>query len=250
MMKNNITCLLFDFDGTLAYREGLWTDTMMDVLRKRGITEVRKEELRPFFNIGYTWDSPDAPHDFLFKGKTWWEYYEERFREALSLVGLSVDEASVCAAAFRAEYLCLDKWIVYDDVFTTLDILRSQGYRFAIVSNHVPELDTLVAALNLAPYFEKVYTSALVGFEKPNRRIYERALAELSVSAKECVMVGDSYEADVAGALRCGMQAVLVRKNNTKDYPRYCPDFSTLPGLIETLRGKSLNSSQQGRVKS
>lgn len=239
-MNDNITCVLFDFDGTLAYRKGLWTDTMMDVLRARGITRVRKEELRPFFNIGYTWDSPDAPHDFLFKGKTWWEYYEERFREALSLVGLTPDEASICAAGFREEYLRLDKWKAYDDVIPTLEALRTRGYRCAIVSNHVPELDTLVSALNLAPYFDKVYTSALIGFEKPNRRIYEHVLANLSVSAKECIMVGDSYEADVAGALRCGIRAVLVRKENSKDYPRYCPDFSSLPGMIATLRKKSL----------
>jgi HAD superfamily hydrolase (TIGR01458 family) len=53
-------------------------------------------------------------------------------------------------------------------------------------------------------------TSAeLVG--KPTAAYFESALAELEAAPGEAVMVGDDIEADIGGAKRIGMRAVLVR---------------------------------------
>ncbi|MHC5673183.1 HAD hydrolase-like protein [Nostoc sp.] len=38
-------------------------------------------------------------------------------------------------------------------------------------------------------------------------------------------MIGDSYNADIAGALRADIQAILVKKPNDKNYKLYSPDF-------------------------
>lgn len=78
------------------------------------------------------------------------------------------------------------------------------------VSNHVPELPALVAALGLAPYFSAVVTSAALGWEKPNPRMYAAALAAAG-DPDEVWMVGDNPVADVAGAEAAGIRAILVR---------------------------------------
>ena len=49
-----------------------------------------------------------------------------------------------------------------------------------------------------------------IGVPKPDPRIFEFALDLLGVRAHEAVMVGDSLEADVKGALGAGLHAILV----------------------------------------
>ena len=46
---------------------------------------------------------------------------------------------------------------------------------------------------------------------KPTAAYFEAALAELEATPGEAVMVGDDIEADIGGAKRVGMRAVLVR---------------------------------------
>jgi HAD superfamily hydrolase (TIGR01458 family) len=46
---------------------------------------------------------------------------------------------------------------------------------------------------------------------KPTAAYFESALDELAATAGDAVMVGDDVEADIGGAKRLGMQAVLVR---------------------------------------
>ncbi len=87
------------------------------------------------------------------------------------------------------------------------------GWKHLILSNHVPELPTLVKELGLSHHFEHVITSALVGFEKPHSSIFEHTIGKLPANSKVW-MVGDSYSADVAGAERQGIPAILVRKEH------------------------------------
>jgi len=48
--------------------------------------------------------------------------------------------------------------------------------------------------------------SALVGWSKPDRRIFEHTLAELKVSPQQAWMVGDNFEADIRGAAGLGIR--------------------------------------------
>ena len=63
--------------------------------------------------------------------------------------------------------------------------------------------------------------SAEVGANKPSPAIFRRALAGLAVEPGQVVMVGDSWENDVLGALESGMAAVWLNR-----YRRDCPDPS------------------------
>lgn len=60
----------------------------------------------------------------------------------------------------------------------------------------------------LLPFFETITDSTSVGVKKPNPKIFEHALKMGKVSPQEALMIGDSLEADIEGALATGMHAV------------------------------------------
>ncbi|NDK18919.1 MAG: HAD-IA family hydrolase, partial [Zetaproteobacteria bacterium] len=65
----------------------------------------------------------------------------------------------------------------------------------------------------LEPYFKTVITSEQVGVKKPNAEIFNFALTTCQAKADESVMIGDNYEADVMGALQCGLDAIFCNFN-------------------------------------
>jgi len=56
---------MFDFDGTLAHRPGMWTQCLLDVLDEQvpGHT-ASLEALRPALRDGFPWHRPDVPHSY------------------------------------------------------------------------------------------------------------------------------------------------------------------------------------------
>ena len=65
-----------------------------------------------------------------------------------------------------------------------------------------------MSVCNLNPYFENVIISEDVGANKPDQRIFEFALEKANASKEESIMIGDSLEADVRGALDFGIKAI------------------------------------------
>jgi putative hydrolase of the HAD superfamily len=64
--------------------------------------------------------------------------------------------------------------------------------------------------LKLDGCFASFTDSRHCGFEKPDRRIFECALAELGATPEESLYVGDIYSIDFVGAQAAGMGAVLI----------------------------------------
>ncbi len=52
--------------------------------------------------------------------------------------------------------------------------------------------------------------SETVGFSKPDPHIFAEALARMGVRADETIFVGDSWEADIVGAIHAGIAAVWL----------------------------------------
>jgi putative hydrolase of the HAD superfamily len=91
-----------------------------------------------------------------------------------------------------------------------LERLRQKGLRLAVVSNSDGRAEEGLAAAGLLKFFEVVIDSQLVGFEKPDPRIFDAALRRMGLTAPESVYVGDIYEVDVVGARRAGMDVILL----------------------------------------
>jgi putative hydrolase of the HAD superfamily len=101
------------------------------------------------------------------------------------------------------------RWVL-PGVHDALAALRELGLRLLVVSNSDGTIERGLAELRLLPYFDAVVDSSVVGFEKPDPRIFEHALARAGVAAARALHVGDLYHADVAGARAAGVHAVLL----------------------------------------
>jgi HAD superfamily hydrolase (TIGR01509 family) len=115
-----------------------------------------------------------------------------------------------------------------DSTHALLESLRSRGLKLGLVSNAFdpPELLHLyLGRMGLAERLDVAVFSSEVGRRKPDPLIFRTALDRLGVEPGRALFVGDSLEADIAGAAGLGMrtvQAVWFRADDA-DGPE--PDF-------------------------
>jgi putative hydrolase of the HAD superfamily len=79
-------------------------------------------------------------------------------------------------------------------------------YRLGVVSNFTGNLAPCLEELGLARLFAAVSDSAVVGWSKPDPRIFLGTLARLGARPERAWMVGDNFEADIRGAAALGLR--------------------------------------------
>lgn len=207
--------IIWDFDGTLAYRDGLWSQAVVDVVNSsfKSVNLVRAD-ISSYLSSGFFWHSPENEHSYINSSADWWNHHNKLFENAISkTTNLSSASIRQVLPLIREEFLKPSAWTVYSDVFLCLAELSSNGWKHIVLSNHVPELPELMENLGLLNCFEAIHTSADVGYEKPNRMAFQAALEKLP-EGTDIWMIGDNYEADVLGANNLNVKAILVRKKN------------------------------------
>jgi putative hydrolase of the HAD superfamily len=224
--------VIWDFDGTLAYRDGAWSGTLAGVLRGEVPgSNASVADFRPYMQAGFPWHQPERAHGSKNRDD-WWEALTPVFAHAFRCVGgQTEDEALRLARAVRRHYLDPAHWHLFDDTLPCLDNLRAQGWRHVVLSNHVPELPELIAALGLSPYIDRVFNSADTGYEKPHPEAFRNVIGSLGTCAKIC-MVGDNLQADIEGAQAAGLRAILVRSRHPGSGV-CCDGLADLPGLLD-----------------
>jgi HAD superfamily hydrolase (TIGR01549 family) len=105
----------------------------------------------------------------------------------------------------------------------------------AIVTNGPPDIQRLkISQTGLENAFSAVVISGELGIGKPNPLIFGQALDAIgrvtssASSASEAVMVGDSWERDVEGALGAGLGAVWI--SHGREPPRDDPRVTIVAG--------------------
>jgi len=93
-----------------------------------------------------------------------------------------------------------------------LDRLRAAGIRTALVSDAGYDDVECWPHSPLAARLDAAVFSYEVGVRKPDRRIYEHALAAVGAEAKDALFVGDGGSDEHRGARALGMGAVLVTR--------------------------------------
>ncbi len=92
---------------------------------------------------------------------------------------------------------------------------------FEIVQHHK------IKNSGLSSYFKNVFTAEKVGYKKPHPIIFECALDHTQTNAHNSLMIGDSLEADVLGAMNIGMQAIHFNSHNEPQHD-HCPIVENL----------------------
>lgn len=92
----------------------------------------------------------------------------------------------------------------------TLAGLKQAGFELGVISNFDFRLYRLLEGLGLGAYFDSITISSEAGYAKPQREIFDAALARHRISATDAMHVGDSIPHDFEPARELGFFAVLI----------------------------------------
>jgi len=219
--ESGIKAVLFDFDDTLQHRE----------------TALR--QYAAFFMNKYLPDATPEEHaaateHLVTKNNGGYVHYPTFFEELPRELGVNDPPSS---AELFAEYQRIFPNFahLFDDAAATLKALRDKGYRLGVVTNgpmvqQHRKLDTV----NIRPLVDTVLVSAEEGVHKPDPELFRRAAARLGLSPAQCVFVGDHPVNDIEGALKSGMNAVMITTRCETD-EHGVPTVETLSDLLDIL---------------
>jgi HAD superfamily hydrolase (TIGR01662 family) len=134
------------------------------------------------------------------------------FERVFALAGIT-GPATIAAAlgdlqSYHAECNLWER--VPPDVVPALQRLRASGRKLVVVSNANGRIRSALERVGITPHVDLVIDSHEEGVEKPDPRIFERALERAGARPETTLHVGDLFHTDVVGARRAGLRAVLL----------------------------------------
>ncbi|KQX11717.1 hypothetical protein ASC82_17785 [Streptomyces sp. Root431] len=117
-----------------------------------------------------------------------------------------------------------------------IGVVRERGRKVGLCSNWETPIQPCLDEAGLPP-FDAVTVSAEEGARKPHGLLFDRVAAELGVAADRIAFVGDTWSADVVGALRAGMSPVWIRGGRaSRGLPDLVAEFDTLGDFHRYIR--------------
>jgi putative hydrolase of the HAD superfamily len=94
-----------------------------------------------------------------------------------------------------------------------------------------------IHSLHIEPYFQDIIISDEIGLKKPDGRIFEASLRNLSVSAGDAIYIGDHPLDDMEAARRTGLETIWKRNDywgEAKSHVSF-DHMKSLPSIIESV---------------
>ena len=137
---------------------------------------------------------------------------------------------------------------VEPDIKETLAKLKGMGLKLGILSNtfvSAGSLDRQLGQLGMLEFFPYRLYSYQFEYRKPDRRIFEAAIAKVGEPAENILFVGDRIYIDIKPALKVGMRAALksAYTNRGKEAPDgvwRIEQISELPGIIKKVNAETV----------
>ena len=236
--------MAFDAYGTLFHWD--FREVLQQALNDQGLEVDDIREAARSFEAAWNRVSPWAtredgkldrremfagpPPDFI----TTWEIWRRQFTGLFEDRELDGDP-TLGANLFRE---VLSHAPAYPDAHDVVDALDAAGYRLGLLSNADEDfLQSAVSHNRLR--FSVIQSSESLRVYKPNRAAFLELCHRLACEPGEVLYVGDSAQADVAGARHAGLRVAWLRERAghelPDDYPR--PDFAveSLTAAAEVL---------------
>ena len=160
-----------------------------------------------------------------------------RFGALFEKVGMTVDPAA-CAKSYESN-LGIGHYFLpgAEEAVKRL----KEHYRLFLVSNGTATVQhSRLTSAGLYPYFEQVFISQEIGYNKPDKAYFDRCFERIPGFAPEkALMVGDSLTSDIKGGINAGLKTVWINPAH-KACGDIRPDYeieglSDLEGLLESL---------------
>ena len=160
-----------------------------------------------------------------------------RFGMLFQELGMTVD-AAACAKSYETN-LSIGHYFLpgAEEAVKRLH----EKYRLFLVSNGTATVQhSRLTSAGLYPYFEQVFISQEIGFNKPDKAYFDRCFARIpGFDPEKVLMVGDSLTSDIRGGINAGIKTVWVNPKH-KDCGEIRPDYqieglNQLEKLLEAL---------------
>ncbi|AHC50550.1 2-haloalkanoic acid dehalogenase [Sulfolobus acidocaldarius SUSAZ] len=98
-------------------------------------------------------------------------------------------------------------WELYEDAFNFIKEAKEMGYKLVLITNATKSVYRIIHDLEIDKYIDGMYASCDLGVLKPHPRIFKMAMEK---HGRPVFHIGDVYEVDYIGALRAGINPVLL----------------------------------------
>ena len=207
--------LFFDLDNTVWDFNRNSRAALLECFPAFGLEEERFEE----FFAGYNRHN-DALWDLYRRnGITKQELSRARFDLTLADLGISGIDGMELNQAYLSRMPLQTR--LCDGAGEVLSLL-AQKYQMHIITNGFSEVQyKKLTNSGLEPFFNRIFVSEEIKSPKPSPEIFRHALKTCNARKKESLMIGDSWEVDILGAMMVGIDQI--------HYAPFLPDTSFTP---------------------
>jgi len=199
--------IFFDLDHTIWDFDKNAQETLSELYIQHELDELGCGTVEEFINR-YTENNHELWRQYHLGNISKETLRAERFNKTFLELGIDPEKVP---HQFEDDYVRITptKTNLFSGTERVLKYLQ-QKYSLHIISNGFKESTLMkMSVCNLNPYFCNVFISEDVGANKPDKRIFQHALNTANANKEESIMIGDSLEADVRGALDFGMKAIF-----------------------------------------
>jgi HAD superfamily hydrolase (TIGR01509 family) len=212
----SIRAITFDYGGTLDGQSSHWLDRFVALYAECGV-DLPFERIR---NAFYRADA-QAYADEAIANSGLGELMDFHVAVQLGCLGIT-DDALRAALVERFVARSLAALAESKAIAERL----AKRYRLGVISNFYGNVEKILRDAGFGPLLSVVADSSRLGVAKPDRWIFEHAVAALGTAPGETLHVGDSYERDVLAARAAGLKtAWLVAKNGDRGVAGGFEDF-------------------------
>lgn len=219
---STFTTILFDLDDTLFDFSACWKAGMQQTIATHPLTadldgNKLLEALRRH--------GDDLWVDVLAKRYDFTQYRQLRLKRSMADFDRQIEVEQIDEFQRAYAKACLDA-VIPDPAMQAAIEKLALHHTLGIVTNGPVDMAFIkLERLGLSEYFprERVFISELIGYHKPDPRIYATAVEQLGVVPEQVLFVGDTWEADVAGAMDAGFSAVWINPQGKKPKSDHVP---------------------------
>jgi putative hydrolase of the HAD superfamily len=223
---NDIQLIGFDLDDTLFHATDLAKQARLGGLKnmqKFGLNFEFSKGVDLLFSVVDEFGS-NYPYHF--------NIFLERMRENPTFYDLSPLRFSpakyVAAGIMGYHHVKITMIQPFPEVPQVLFELKQRGKNLVLISDGiaVKQYEKLIR-LDILQYFDNIFISEEVGWEKPNPKFFQHCLNKLGIVPANAVYVGDRLDRDIGPAKNIGMNTILVHRGGKYD-PRNLQSESKL----------------------
>jgi YjjG family noncanonical pyrimidine nucleotidase len=136
-----------------------------------------------------------------------------RLKHTFDAINFEISDAEIDIIANDYLEFLPESNLLFDGAIEILEYLVTK-YELHIITNGFAEVQAKkINNSNIDHYFKSITNSEMAGVKKPNPKIFEHALEIAKAKKSESIMIGDSLDADVRGAINFGIDAIYFNSN-------------------------------------